>query len=141
MLTTALFYAKISLVLNYKKYLGRILYMYCKNCGKELNDNTKFCPNCGTPQNEENVTPNITHTNGTVQGQNEQKSKLIAGLLGIFLGGLGIHNFYLGYTNKAVLDIVLSLFCGIGAVWGLIEGIMILTGNISVDANGVPLKE
>ena len=31
-----------------------------------------------------------------------QKSKIVAGLLGLFLGGLGVHNFYLGYTGKAV---------------------------------------
>ncbi len=30
--------------------------------------------------------------------------------------------------------------CGLGAIWGLIEGIMILTGSINTDANGVPLK-
>ena len=64
---------------------------------------------------------------------------MTAGLLGIFLGGLGIHNFYLGYTGKA--QIALSLCFGAGAIWGLIEGIMILTGTINKDANGVPLKE
>ena len=114
--------------------------MFCKNCGKALEDNVKFCPECGTATSDQ-AQSTVTHTNGTVQGQPEQKSKLVAGLLGIFIGGLGIHNFYLGYTSKAVIDIVLSLFCGIGAIWGLIEGIMILTGNIAVDANGVPLKE
>lgn len=35
----------------------------------------------------------------------ERKSKLIAGLLGIFLGSLGIHNFYLGYTKKAIIQV------------------------------------
>ncbi len=114
--------------------------MFCKNCGKALDDNAKFCPDCGTATSDQ-AQSTVTHTNGTVQGQPEQKSKLVAGLLGIFIGGLGIHNFYLGYTSKAVIDIVLSLFCGIGAIWGLIEGIMILTGHIAVDANGVALKE
>ena len=71
----------------------------------------------------------------------EQKSKMTAGLLGIFLGGLGIHNFYLGYTGKAIAQICLSLCFGIGAIWGLIEGIMILTGSIDKDAKGIPLKD
>ena len=122
--------------------------MFCKNCGKQLEDNVKFCPECGTSTGAQANTqqtvdsqPTVTHTNGTVQGQPEQKSRLVAGLLGIFVGGLGVHNFYLGYNNKAILDIVLSLFCGIGAIWGLIEGIMILTGSVTADANGVPLKE
>ena len=77
------------------------------------------------------------------------KSKMAAGLLGIFLGCLGIHNFYLGYTGKAVAQLLLTLVgwiaCGIGplvaSVWGLVEGIMILTGSIRVDANGRPLKD
>ena len=67
--------------------------------------------------------------------------RVLPGLLGIFLGGLGIHNFYLGYTGKAIAQIALSICFGAGAIWGLIKGIMILTGKINKDANGVPLKE
>ena len=75
-----------------------------------------------------------------------QKSKMAAGLLGIFLGSLGVHNFYLGYTNKALVQLLVSVCtCGLGAVpmgiWGLIEGIQILTGSIVVDAKGIPLGE
>lgn len=74
------------------------------------------------------------------------KSKIAAGLLGIFLGGLGVHNFYLGYTGKAIAQLLISLLsCGllafVSAIWGLIEGIMILAGSITTDANGVPLSE
>ncbi len=69
-----------------------------------------------------------------------QKSKMAAGLLGIFLGAWGIHNFYLGFTKKAIIQIVVSLVtCGIGGIWGFIEGIMILCGKINTDANGNPL--
>lgn len=76
-----------------------------------------------------------------------QKSKLTAGLLAIFLGTLGIHNFYLGFTTKAIIQLVVSLLgaaaFGIGPVaigiWALVEGIMILTGKINTDANGVAL--
>ena len=83
----------------------------------------------------------------SVQGM--QKSKIAAGLLGIFLGGLGIHNFYLGFTTKAVVQLVLGLlgFCTFGitsvvsSIWGLIEGIMILAGRIDADAQGVPLGQ
>jgi TM2 domain-containing membrane protein YozV len=74
--------------------------------------------------------------------QPEQKSKMAAGLLGIFLGAWGIHNFYLGNTKKGVIQIVVTLVtCGAGGLWGLIEGIMILCGSIKTDANGVPLKD
>lgn len=99
---------------------------YCANCGQAVYPNTPSCPRCGCP---------------IYQVMGEQKSKLAAGLLGIFLGGLGVHNFYLGYTKKAVAQILLSFCCGIGAIWGFIEGIMILCGSINTDAKGIPFKE
>ena len=76
----------------------------------------------------------------------EAKSKIAAGLLGIFLGGLGVHNFYLGFTGKAIAQLLISvLSCGalavVSAIWGLIEGILILVGNISTDARGIPLTD
>lgn len=71
----------------------------------------------------------------------EPKSRMAAGLLGIFLGGFGIHNFYMGYTSRAIIQIVVTfLTCGIGAIWGFIEGILILAGSISIDASGIPLN-
>ncbi|MBE6825353.1 MAG: TM2 domain-containing protein [Oscillospiraceae bacterium] len=76
----------------------------------------------------------------------EQKSKIAAGILGILLGGFGVHNFYLGYTGKAVAQLLLTLLSAgflatVSGIWGLIEGIMILTGSINTDANGIPLKD
>ncbi|MFW0772874.1 NINE protein [Paenarthrobacter nitroguajacolicus] len=78
----------------------------------------------------------------------QPKSKIAAGLLGIFLGGLGIHRFYLGYTTIGVIQLVLTVVVGIftfGLVglWGLIEGIMILAGAdyFRRDAKGVPLRD
>ncbi len=75
-------------------------------------------------------------------GGTPPKSKVVAGLLGIFLGGLGIHRFYLGYTTIGILQIVANIACGAGAVWGLIEGILILCGStITTDAEGHPLVD
>lgn len=88
----------------------------------------------------------------------DQKSKLAAGLLGIFLGSLGVHNFYLGHTGKAVgqlvgtivgyvlLIVVIGIFIIAGiSIWALIEGILILSARPGsypwgVDARGVPLS-
>lgn len=111
--------------------------MYCKKCGNKLEDGQQVCLSCGTLAEEAN------------QGANNNpaaKSKIAAGLLGIFLGALGIHNFYLGYTGKAVAQLLITvLTCGIfsfvSAIWGLIEGILILTGSINVDGYGVELKD
>lgn len=80
-------------------------------------------------------------------GDPNAKSKLVAGLLGIFLGGLGVHNFYLGYNGKAIAQLLISILsCGAlapaSAIWGLVEGILILVGStITTDATGRPLGE
>ena len=76
----------------------------------------------------------------------EQKSKMVAGILGILLGGLGVHNFYLGYIGKAVAQLLITILsCGFlspaSIIWGLIEGIFILTGKIAVDGKGNALKD
>lgn len=140
--------------------------MYCRNCGNPMQDaavvcvkcgcqrgmGVNFCPNCGrrvTPGAAVCVScgmalyaPGYGAPYGApVMGA---KSKTAAGLLGIFLGAFGAHNFYLGYTTKAVIQLVVTLATlGIGGVamgiWGLIEGIMILTGSIAVDGRGMPL--
>jgi hypothetical protein len=71
-----------------------------------------------------------------------QKQKVVAGILGILLNGLGAHSFYLGNTKKGIIQIVVTIVtCGLGGLWGLIEGIMILTGSIKTDAYGLPLVD
>ncbi len=62
--------------------------------------------------------------------QTRGKEKLVAGLLGILLGGLGIHHFYLGSTTAGIIEIVVTIVtCGFGAILGLIEGILLLVMN------------
>ena len=86
-----------------------------------------------------NVTANICCDK--VRGDIMQpKQKLVAGLLGIFLGAWGIHQFYLGDSKKGIIRIIVTVVtCGIGGIWGFIEGIMILCGKIATDAQGNPL--
>lgn len=74
------------------------------------------------------------------------KSRLAAGLFGVLLGALGIHNFYLGYTGRGIAQLLISILsCGwlapVAWIWGLIEGILIFTGSIATDAKGVPLRD
>ena len=114
---------------------------FCPKCGTEIKEGENFCSNCG---NAENSTEQVNTTVTTVKPAG--KSKIIAGLLGIFLGVFGVHNFYLGYTDKAVAQLLITvLTCGFGAVaseiWGIVEGIMILTGSINTDAEGNPLVD
>lgn len=54
--------------------------------------------------------------------------KVAAGILGILLGGFGVHKFVLGYTSEGLIQIAITIFtCGIGSIIGLIEGIIYLT--------------
>ena len=142
--------------------------MYCRNCGIQRSDNedvclkcggkagvgNKYCPNCGQAV-DENASVCV-HCGTKFTAPREPKSKLVAGLLGIFLGGFGVHNFYLGYNKKAIIQVSVSVACillscctfGITLigtlgieVWGIVEGIMILCGKINEDGEGNPLKD
>jgi len=69
------------------------------------------------------------------------KQKLTAGLLQILLGGLGIGRFYTGHTGIGVAQLLVTLVtCGLGALWGVIDGILILV-NGGTDAQGRPLRD
>lgn len=119
--------------------------MFCKYCGKE--SETEVCDECKKSHTETiEVEATKVESNTKESSNSEQKSKLAGGLFGIFLGALGVHNFYLGYTGKAVAQLLISILsCGVlswvSALWGLIEGILILTGSIDKDADGVKLRD
>jgi hypothetical protein len=69
------------------------------------------------------------------------KSRRIAALLGFFLGGLGVHRFYLGYYRIGIIQIVVTaITMGFGLLWGFVEGFLIIVGRIHEDAQGRPLK-
>lgn len=60
--------------------------------------------------------------------QPKSDKKITAGVLGILLGGLGIHKFYLGYTKTGIIQLIIGILtCGAGGIIGLIEGILYLT--------------
>lgn len=115
---------------------------FCSHCGAQLNGTDSFCRSCGAPISNQNFNNNQYQQPVVTQ----PKSKVVAGVLGIILGAFGVHNFYLGYNGKAIAQLLITLLsCGIlgaiSSIWGLIEGILILSGSISVDAKGNPLGE
>ncbi len=73
---------------------------------------------------------------GQQPNQPEQKSFLVAILLSIFVGSLGVDRFYLGYIGLGVLKLITLGGCGI---WAIVDLILIATGSLK-DKNGVPLK-
>jgi TM2 domain-containing membrane protein YozV len=68
------------------------------------------------------------------------KTKVTAGLLGIFLGGFGVGRFYTGHIGLAFGQLLLTIFgFGLGALWGFIDGIVMLAGSPR-DSAGRPLR-
>ena len=75
-----------------------------------------------------------------------QKSKLVMLILAIFLGWAGGHNFYLGYTSRAVSQLLISilsfgLLAPVSSIWALIEGVVLFGNQHAIDSNGIPLKD
>ncbi len=116
---------------------------------EDIKENMQYRPVQNSAANNQNQ-----YQNQYQQGYDPRKSRTLAGIFGILFGYFGVHNFYLGYTSKAVIQLCVSivgllLSClGIGifivagiAIWGLVEGIMILAGSINADAKGVPLRD
>ncbi len=128
---------------------------FCPNCGAACDTNANCCPRCGTVLNQTgpgtNQAPGYNPPPpGGYAPYRQPRSRLVAGLLGIFLGSLGIHNFYLGYTTKAVVQLLITLIggmltCGLASIgvgiWSFVEAILIFTGNISCDGDGMPLRD
>ena len=69
-------------------------------------------------------------------GNKSDKQKIVAALLCWFLGGLGIHRFYLGYSAIGIIQLLTFGGCGI---WALVDLIMILTGGLK-DSDGRELS-
>ena len=119
--------------------------MFCKNCGSEIDVNAAVCVKCGFQKGTGNkYCPNCgVALKPVVAANGEQKSKLVAVLLALFLGSIGVHDFYLGYTKYGVIKIILAVCTfGIGSsIWAIIDLVRLLTDSLNVDANGVELKK
>ena len=95
--------------------------MFCSRCGNEIASGDRFCPKCGLPLVQTAPVPN-----GIPSDVPDRKH--LAGLLGVLLGGFGIHKFYLGFTEEGILEIVMTLIsCGGLGIIGFIEGLIYLT--------------
>lgn len=119
----------------------------CEFCDTLIDIGERRCPSCGaTPsagvpqqQHAARLTPETPQH--SMLGVSP-KNRILAGLLGILIGGLGIHNFYLGFTGRGVIQLILTvtvLFWWVAAIWGLVEGIVILSAKNPKDADGLTL--
>jgi TM2 domain-containing membrane protein YozV len=104
--------------------------MFCSVCDNEVSQRGMLCVKCGAPTGWEAVisTP--------------AKSRVAYRLLGFFLGGLGVHNFYAGYVRRGIAQLLISLatcwlflpLIGVW-IWALIE---IFT--VKKDAQRIPMR-
>ncbi len=119
----------------------------CPQCGAPIADGATSCKYCGealsqsapaqqqAQQSQQPVVQQVIVQQPIVQSNNNGinpswpiKNKVVAGVLAILLGSLGVHKFYLGQTGKGILYL---LFCwtGIPAFVGFVEGILYLVSN------------
>ena len=119
---------------NYKRGFG---VDYCPDCGAETEARARKCPECKATL--------------FVMRNTKPRNRVVAALLAFFIGMFGIHNFYLGYMRRGLLQVIVSTvglvlipFLGafpLGApivmgLWGLLEGYQLASGTIRVDADG-----
>ncbi|MCX8082247.1 MAG: TM2 domain-containing protein [bacterium] len=111
--------------------------MYCRNCGKEVDNKAsvcigcgvvpksgnRYCQNCGAPTD---VNAEICIKCGARLTSSEGKDWTITLILSILVGQFGIDRFYTGYTGLGVLKLLTAGGCGI---WWLIDVILIATGK------------
>lgn len=106
--------------------------VFCRQCGNQVLATAAICMKCGSP------TGSFLSDSGNGNANSPKKSRTAYVLLGIFLGYLGIHNFYAGYSGRGIAQLLICIFTGwlvfplvILFVWSLMEVI-----TITQDANG-----
>lgn len=116
----------------------------CGNCGSKVDDKYHNCPTCGANLPYSSVSQQtidkVSKTDYNYTETDLPKSRKVAALLALFTGILGIHNFYLGYYKKAMIQLILGVVTfGFSGIWGFLEGILIIFEVIKVDGKGRPL--
>lgn len=116
--------------------LAKAPIKYCQHCGAEMEASAMVCPKCGTPVAASQ--PQVVVNNIVTQPADNYpyKSKVVALLLCFFLGGLGIHRFYVGKIGTGLIWLVTG---GLFLIGWVIDFISILIGGFRDKAN-MPLK-
>lgn len=116
----------------------------CRGCGAEIPGGESVCPYCGADSAdamEPSLTPASSAQSTKAQPlaqQGSAKSKSTFVLLGILLGGLGIHNFYAGCIGKGIAQLLITVLSGgslavVSWIWAIVEVCI-----VKQDARGIP---
>lgn len=103
----------------------------CNQCGNMVSENAQACPHCGNPINGAYGQPpqnfNAYNAPNNFNAANvTPKSKTTAALLALFLGGIGVHYFYMGKHIPGLVFLVLC-WTWVPALLALVQAIMMFT--------------
>lgn len=110
---------------------------YCRKCGTEIKGNVNYCPSCGFSRLSIDVADNrlceshptivyVQSAQGPIYVKGTAKSKGLTLLLCFFLGGFGIHQFYIGNTTKGVLYLLFCWICYVTVIFSVIDFLIFL---------------
>lgn len=100
---------------------------YCHNCGAKVNEIAAVCINCGAELKK------AASDNGKKACDLNGKDKTTVALLCFFLGGFGVHNFYMEEKKKGITKILFALLCGVSGIFALIDFVKILMDDYKYD--------
>jgi len=127
----------------------------CPDCGKQVSTEAPACPGCGRPikaspfaQPSRSIGSVAASGASAAQVQpsvvivKAAKSRGLFIILGLFLGCLGMHNFYAGYYGRGAAQLIITVVLGwvivgfvITGVWALVE-----ICTVKADAQGNPMS-
>lgn len=106
--------------------------MFCYKCGKQIDDEAIVCPHCGCATKNYNPRGKQIFQPALPEDSASRKSRLVALLLCIFLGVIGVHRYYIGKIGTGV---IWTLTAGCIYVGWIIDIIWIACGKMT-DGDG-----
>ena len=103
---------------------------YCRECGKEINENAVVCIHCGCQVKE-------------IKNVHIKPNKWMALLLWFFLGGVGGHKFYIGRNDLGIAYLLSMTIGWLFIIPPIVVGILLIVDFIAIlsgEMNGVKLE-